>query len=492
VGLKAKILKKWEREILLFEGAMGTQLQEAGLEGGIAPEKWNLEKPEIIKGIFKEYLEVGSQVVQTNTFGANRLKLEKYGLEDQVERINKEAVRLAKEVQDDNYISGSVGPLGKFLDPIGNLTFIEATEIFKEQIAALVDGGVDLISIETMSSLQEIRAALIAAKEVSEQVPIIAQMTFDQNLRTLSGSTPKVAAVVLDALGADIIGANCGLGPEGLLEVLKELKSVTNKPLIVQPNAGLPKIVDGETCYLKQPGEMAAYIKDFVKNGANIIGGCCGTTSEHIEAFAKELKGLRPQEVEVPAGFRLASRSELLEKLEQDKALIIGTANDSIKSQIDNGAEVLNINVENESGNIEEEKKMMKQMIEKVQNRSRVPIIIESNDLEVLETGLRSFAGKAIINSVTGEEESLKKVLPLVKKYGAAVICLTSDENGVPKREEDRLKIAQKIKNRAMEYGISPDDLLIDPLFLTKEVETKADLLNIKLVQKESTWFLRR
>lgn len=504
--MKSEILERLESEVLLFDGAMGTKLQEAGLDGKTAPEEWNLEKPEVIKDIHSEYLAAGSQIIQTNTFGANRIKLGEYDLADQVEKINQAGVKLAREVQQDNYISGSVGPMGKFLTPIGNITFAEAVDIFTEQMTALIEAGVDLISIETMSSLQEIRAAVVAAKEVSDQTPIVAQMTFDENLRTMSGTTPQVAAVVLEALGADIIGANCSLGPAGLLEVLEGLNQATNKPLIVQPNAGLPELIDGEATYQKSPEEMKVYIKKFVRERANIIGGCCGTTPEHIKAFSEEIKGLKPKKSSVADKLRLTSRSRLVEVSNKTETLLIGErinpssrkeligelqageikmVRREINTQIEAGAQVLDINVAGMGIN---EKRMMKKVIEKVQNISRVPIAIDTSDPEVLKVGLETFSGKALINSVSGEEDSLKRILPLAKKYGAASICLTLDETGVPDTAEGKLEIAKKIKKEAISQGIPTKDILIDPLILTADIKQSQvieTLRVIKLIKEE-------
>ena len=504
--MKLEVLARLEKEVLLLDGAMGTRLQEAGLGTDTAPEAWNLERPEIIRKIHSDYLAAGSQIVQTNTFGANRLKLSDYGLEKKVNEINKQAVKLAQEVGRDNYIAGSVGPFGKFLTPVGNITFEEAVDIFKEQISALVEAGVDLISLETMSSLKELKAAVVAAKEVTEEVPVITQMTFNQNLRTLSGTTPQVAAVVLDALGADIIGANCSLGPEGLLKIVQELNQVTDKPLIVQPNAGLPKVVDGETVYPETPSEMVTYIEKFIEEGVRIVGGCCGTTPEHIKAFAQQLDGVNPKLSKSIKKFRLASRSELVELSDQDESLLIGErinpsgreklteelkngklniTQQEISDQVAAGARVLDINV---GGAGIDEVEMMQKVVEKVQNTTQVPVAIDTTDPEVLEAGLKSFAGKALINSVTGEQESLDRVLPVAKKYGASLICLTLDEDGIPSTAKGRLEVAKKIKEEAVEYGIAPENLLIDTLVLTastKQEEVVETLKAIKLVKEE-------
>ncbi|MBM7623860.1 homocysteine S-methyltransferase family protein [Sporohalobacter salinus] len=504
--MKSDILTELESEIILFDGAMGTQLQQSGLETDTAPEEWNLKKPEVIKEIHQKYLAAGSRVVQTNTFGANRLKLEDYGLENKVTEINQAAVKIAQSVQKDNYVAGSIGPLGKLFAPMGSITFKEGINIFTEQITALNEAGVDLISFETMNDLQELRAAVIAAKEVSDKVPIVAQMTFDENLRTLSGTTPQIAATVLDSLGVDIIGANCSLGPEGLLKVLKALNEVTNKPIIIQPNAGLPEIVDGKTVYQKSPEEMANYIEKFVQHGANIIGGCCGTTPEHIEVFAYQVSKLEPKESTVEKKFRLASSMELVELTKDSQSLMIGErinpsgrekmtaelkegelsiVTQEIKDQIEAGAEVLDINV---GGAGIDEVEMMQRIIKKVQNLSRASVTIDTTNSEVLKAGLEAFAGKALINSVTGEEESLNKILPLAKKYGSALICLTLDDDGIPDTAEGRFEVAKKIKKRANKYGIDSEDLLIDTLTLTastKQQEVIKTLEAIKLVKEE-------
>lgn len=468
--MKSAILTELESKVLLFDGAMGTQLQQAGLETDTAPEEWNLKNPEVIKKIHKDYLAAGSKVIQTNTFGANRVKLGEYDLGDKVTEINQAAVQLAKEVQQDGYVAGSIGPLGKLFAPMGTVTFREGIDVFAEQITALVDAGVDLISFETMNDLQELRAAVVAAKEITSEVPIIAQMTFDENLRSLSGTTPQIAATVLDSLGADIIGANCSLGPQGLLKVLKALKQITNKPIIIQPNAGLPEIVDGKTVYQQSPEDMAEYIEEFIQEGANIIGGCCGTSPEHIEAFAEKLSRLEPKRSAAEKKFRLASSMKLVKLDNDSKSLMIGKQispnscekmAEELKAQIEAGAEVLNINVD---GADSDEVEIIQQIVKKVQNTSRASIAIDTADTEVLESGLERFAGKTLINSVTGREESLNKILPIAKKYGAGLICSTLDGDGIPNDAEGRFRIAKRIKQRASEYGIGPENLLINPV----------------------------
>ncbi|ADL12598.1 homocysteine S-methyltransferase family protein [Acetohalobium arabaticum] len=486
--MKSDFLTELESEVLLFDGAMGTQLQQAGLGTDTAPEAWNLENPKAIKKIHKSYLAAGSRVIQTNTFGANCIKLGKYDLEDKVTEINQAAVEIAKEVQKDGYVAGSIGPLGKLFAPMGTLTFREGVDVFAEQIRALVNAGVDVISFETMNDLQELRAAVVAAKEVTSEVPIIAQMTFDENLRSLSGTNPQIAATVLDSLGADIIGANCSLGPQGLLEVLKALNRTTDKPIIIQPNAGLPEIVDGETVYQQSPEEMAEYIKRFVQEGANIIGGCCGTSPEHIKAFAEKLSRLEPKRSAADKKFRLASGMELVELSEDSRSLMIGEQintdsdkrlTEEIKDQVEAGAQVLNINVDGTDIDGVE----IQQVVERVQKTSRASMAIDTADIEVLEAGLEAFVGKALINSVTGREEDLNRILPLAKKYGAGLICSTVDDDGIPGTAEKRVEIAKRIKQQTGEYGIAPEDLLINPVAVTVSSQQEAAIETLQAIK---------
>ncbi|MCK8823916.1 homocysteine S-methyltransferase family protein [Fuchsiella alkaliacetigena] len=481
------ILELLAEKVLLFDGAMGTRLQEVGLTEQIAPEEWNLKNPEAIKGIHRSYVEAGSDIIETNTFGANRVKLKGHGLADQVEEINRAAVQLALEVSEDNYVAASVGPLGEFLAPVGRISFREAVEIFQEQIGAQLEAGADLLVIETMSDPQELKAAVVAAREIDEQVPIIALMTFDENLRTLMGTTPEVAAVILSALEVDVIGANCSLGPAGLLEVGQKLQQYTNKPLMLQPNAGLPELVAGETVYKETPQEMAMYLEDFVATGVRIIGGCCGTNPEHIKVFAEELESLVPVDSSTELNFNLASRAAIVElKAEEETPLLIGDKintiqNKELKEELEQGsldilksiaqaqqeagAEIININLSNLANEVE----LLPQAVEKLQRNPRLALAIESSNLRALEAALTAANAKLLVSSQVSEEK-LAKLLALVKRHGAAVnIFIDTEEDSLGLQQ--KMKLARQIKAEAAKHNLATQDLLINPLSATEELD---------------------
>ena len=470
---REKLLNLLKNKIIILDGAMGTQLMEMGFTKGCG-EELNIKNPEIVKSVHKSYADAGCDIIITNTFGANRLKLEQYGLKNKVKEINEAAVKLAREAAPNCLIAGDIGPLGKYVEPLDSLTFEEAYGLYKEQILALNKS--DILIIETVSDIKTLKAAIIAAKENSN-LPIIAQMTFEDEHRTATGTDVETFTAIVDALGADVIGANCSEGPEGLLEVAKIITKITNKPIIIQPNAGLPKIIDGKTVYTKTPEEFARQLKEIAKLGVNLLGGCCGTTPAHLKAVVNEIKNLTPITRNNKLATKLCSRTRTLEI--KDKTLIVGerinptskplfqeelkqgkttTIRNEALSQAKEGASLLDINVGVPGI---DESKTLKKAVAIVQTIVDVPLVIDTSDPRALEEALKQSDGKPLINSVNGSEKSLTIILPLAKKYGAAIIALTLDKK-VPKTKQERIDAAKKIIAEAEKIGINKEDIIID------------------------------
>jgi len=501
------ILSRLKSEILIYDGATGTLLQESGvLKAGACPEELNLSNPSAIKSIHSDYIKAGADVIETNSFGANRLKLKTYGLEKDTYKINYEAVRVAKEAASGKaYVAGSVGPLDRQIAPLGDLSFDEAVGFFKEQIKALKEGGCDLIILETFADIKELKAAFIAAREIGD-IPVQAQMTFEGGQRSTYGTPPAAFAVLFQSLGADIIGTNCSTGPKELSRVIKEIAPRTNKFISCLPNAGLPELRAGKTYFPETPKSFARYAVEFAKLGVNLIGGCCGTTPEHIKEIKAALKSMKPaKKIYVPA-FRLSSRTKVVELNAKTRPLIIGerinpTGKKELQEEIKNGktviirreaieqsgkgADILDVNVGVPGNN---EPAAMVSAIESVEGVCELPISIDSANPLSIEAGLREVAGKPLINSVNGEEDKIKTVLPLAKKYGAAVLVLALDKYGIPKDSKVRLKIARRIIDKAVSLGIAKEDIIVDPLTLAisaKPEQVSQTLRAIKELKKK-------
>jgi len=492
-----------EKKTLLCDGPMGTMLQASVLKEGQCPELLNIEKPDDVIAVHKAYINAGADILETNTFGANRVKLSAYGLENQTKKINSTAVDIAKKAAGNNVlVAGNIGPTGKFLEPVGDLTFGEALEIFTEQISALAE--VDLFILETFSDIKEIRAAVIAAKSLGE-TPIAALMTFQPDGNTLLGTSPEAAAVTLDALGVDALGTNCGLGPDGVLDVLRRMAAVTELPLVSMPNAGIPRLVDGKTVFPASPDDVARLTEDFLSIGTGIMGGCCGNTPEHIKRLKEEIAkhGASPVSriLPDPGATSLSSRGSVLfiggnspmraigERLNPTGRKVMAEAvtsgnlslyQDQARQQVEAGAHMLDVNVGVPGV---DEPAIMHSAVLLVQQTCSVPLSIDSPRLEVVEAGLMASDGKPLVNSVTGEEESLNAVLPLVSRYGAAVLGLCLDENGIPEKAEQRLKIAERILEKAKSQGIEPRNLLIDCLVLSAGAEQEIVAETLKAVR---------
>lgn len=488
-----KLIK--EKDFIIFDGAMGTQLQAKGLKTGECPEILSITHPEIVRDIHKSYIDAGSMVVYSNTFGANSYKLAESGYT--VEEVVKASVKVAKEATDGTGALAAldIGPIGQLMEPTGSMSFDEAYEIYKEVILAGADA--DLIVFETMTDLAELKAGVLAAKENSSK-PIVCTMTFEENMRTFTGCSVSSMALTLEGLGVDALGVNCSLGPVQLRGVVEELAKWTTLPIIVKPNAGLPDPATGK--YDLPPEEFAADMANgIVPLGATILGGCCGTTPEYIRQLSKALKNAKPykRSTDVPSAVCSPSRTVVINQPRIIGERINPTGKKLFKEalrnnnldyiltqgieQINAGAEILDVNV----GLPEiDEEQMMIRAIKGLQGVVDVPLQIDSTIPQVLESALRVYSGKPIVNSVNGEEKSLEAVLPLVKKYGAAVVGLTLDKDGIPKTAEGRFAIAEKIVKRANALGIKNSDIYIDCLTLTASAEQEGVLETLNALER--------
>ncbi len=475
MGLRERI----QNDILILDGAMGTMLQSMGLPTGEYPEAYNVTHPDIIRKIHRSYLESGSDIIYTNTFGASEKKLA--ATPYTVEEIITAAVALAKaEAQGYGaYVALDVGPLGELMEPMGPLTFEEAYSQFARQIRHGAKQGADLIVIETMTDLYECKAALLAAKEQSD-LPVLCTMSFEQNMRTFSGSDYRAMALTLEALGADAIGINCSLGPKEILPIVRELIKYTNLPVVVKPNAGLPS--PDRSFYAVTPQEFADTATEYIALGVTLVGGCCGTNTQYIAAVKKAVEGLKPvkrPKVEYCAACSSSRVAEINrvcvvgERVNPTgkrlfrQALIDHNIDYIVKravEQVEAGADILDVNVGIPDI---DEPQMLVTVVKAIQEVTDIPLQVDSSDPKAVEAALRVYNGKAIVNSVNGDDKVLDTILPIVKKYGASVVGLTLDERGIPDSAQQRFEIAQKIVRRAEAHGIPRKDVFIDCLTLT-------------------------
>lgn len=498
VGIKEKL----KEGILIFDGAMGTMLQSSGLQLGELPEMLNITDSKIIIQIHKAYIEAGANVITTNTFGANEIKLKNSNFS--VEKIIHSAVENAKIATKNKqaYVALDIGPIGELLEPMGTLTFDEAYNIFKRQIIQGVKSGVDLILIETMTDLYEAKAAVLAAKENSD-LPVFCTMSFEADKRTFTGCNATSMVMVLEGLGVDALGVNCSLGPKEIEPIIDEILNTSKVPVMVQPNAGLPNIIKGDTIFNILPEEFAIYGAKFKEKGVKVIGGCCGTTDRHIESLVKALKKveIKDKKYSPLSGVCTPTKAVIIDQVKVIGERINPTGKKLFKealrngdldyilreaiAQVDAGAHILDVNVGLPEINEEE---IMVKVIKEIQSILDVPLQIDSTNAKAIEMGLRYYNGKAIVNSVNGENKVLENILPIVKKYGAAVVGLTLDERGIPSSGEERFRIAEKIVKTAESYGIDKKDIYIDCLTLTaaaQQKDVKETLKALSLVKKK-------
>ncbi len=479
-------------EYIVFDGAMGTMLQKSGLKLGGLPEELNFTDPELIYDIHRQYIDAGARAVYTNTFGANRHKLR--GSSHSVRETVQRGIEIARKAAGcDTLVALDIGPIGRMTRPTGDMSLEEAYEMFREIVSAA--DGADFIAIETMTDLAEIKTALLAAKENSS-LPVVCTMTFEENLRTFTGCGAAEAMLTLSSLGADAVGMNCSLGPQEAVPVAKEILKWANVPVMIRPNAGLP---DPRTnLYNVTPDEYAEVMEQMADMGVKLFGGCCGTTPEFIRAVCGRLSGKRfvPKPADIPAAVCSSSKMVKLDTVRIIGERINPTGKKLFKEalkrrdldyimrqaieQTDAGAEILDVNVGLPDI---DEKEMMTAAVDAVQSVCGAPLQIDTTELDVLEAALRRVSGKPIVNSVNGEDEKLDTMLPLVKKYGAAVVGLTLDSKGIPDTVEKRFAIAEKIMNRALSYGIPKRDIFIDCLTLTASAEQESAEVTLKAVR---------
>ena len=496
-----ELYKKMQQRPLYLDGATGSNLQKAGMPTGVCPEAWILEHPEILISLQKEFIKAGTDVLLAPTFSGNRLKLREYGLENKIVEMNRELVALSKKaaVGSDVLIAADMTMTGESLAPMGSLQLEELIDIYKEQAKILVEAGVDLFIVETMMSLAECRAALIAIKEICD-LPVVISMTFNEDGRTLYGTTPESAIVVLQSLGADVVGVNCSTGPKELSEIIAKMKPYANIPLMAKPNAGLPVLVNGETVYDMSAADFASYGPMLVEAGAGMIGGCCGTTAGHIKALVEETKHLIPlspnkerkrvlssereiQEIDIDGPFLvIGERINPTGKKKLQESLRSGSLDlvvEMAEQQEEMGANILDINM---GMNGIDEKEMMLRAIDEVTMTTSLPLCIDSSHVEVIEAALRHYPGRALINSISLEKVKFDSLLPLAKKYGAMFILLPLSDEGLPKNIEEKKEIIHKILNRAEELGIPKEDIIVDGLVATVGANKKAAIETMETI----------
>lgn len=480
-----------KNNIVYLDGGMGTLLQAGGLKPGEHPEKWNISHPEVITNIHKSYYDSGSNVVCTNTFGANSLKFN----DEELEEIIKAAIGNAKKAKElsntthEKFIALDIGPTGKLLKPLGDLDFEDAVTVFSKTVKLGVKYGVDLILIETMNDSYETKAALLAVKENCD-LPVLVSNAYNEDGKLMTGASPAAMVALLEGMGATAIGANCSLGPKQLTKVAEELLENASVPVILKPNAGLPEVKDGETRFNVTPEEFSEEVTNLLKKGLRVVGGCCGTTPDYIKALTEKSQNLKPIEIKnknltvvssytkavkflnspILIGERINPTGKKRFKqalIENDIAYIL---NEGV-SQQEKGVHILDVNVGLPDI---DESEMLRKTVQELQAVIDLPLQIDTADVVAMENALRIYNGKALVNSVNGKKECMKAIFPLVKKYGGVVVALTLDENGIPETAEGRVEIAKNILSVAKDYGIEKNNIIFDTLAMTISADQSA------------------
>ncbi len=494
-----EVLEYIKNNILYLDGGTGTLLQEAGLMPGELPERWNITHPEIVTKIHRDYFDSGSNVVSANTFGANSLKFSDSELEEIIKAgmENVKRARAESETTHEKWVALDIGPSGRMLAPYGDFDFEEAVDVFSKTVRLAVKYGAEIIFIQTMNDSYETKAALLAAKE-NCNLPIFVCNAYSEDGKLMTGANPEAMIAMLEGMGADAIGMNCSLGPEALREVAEEYLKYSSLPVILKPNAGLPKAVNNKTVYDVSPSEFAEAVSSLVNKGLRIVGGCCGTTPQHISALKKDSENIKPLPIK-PKNITWVSSYTHAVNFKDSPILIGERINPTGKKRFKEALKENDIDYILKEGIAEQEKgvhildvnvglpeideiSMLKTAVTELQAIIDLPLQIDTSDIKAMETALRRYNGKAMINSVNGKKESMEKIFPLAKKYGGLVVALTLDENGIPQNAEDRLKIAKNILNEAQKYGVSKNDIIFDPLALTVSADNTAGKETLKAV----------
>ncbi len=501
---KKKLSDLIKKGVVVLDGSTGVAMQRRGMPQGVCPEKWAIDNPRHLIELQKEYVKAGTQILYTFTLGGTRPKLDEFGLGNDVLKINEALARISrKAIGKDGLVAGDIGPTGHFPKPFGDMPFETCVGYFKEQVKGLEKGGVDLFVIETMIDIQEARAALLACKELSNK-PVIVSMTFDKDMRTLTGTDPVTALITLQSLGADIVGVNCSTGPAEMVKVIELMKPYAKVPLMAKPNAGLPRLIDGKTVFDMDAKAFSAYTKPFVKAGVSFIGGCCGTSPECISGISKQLKNVKVLKRQaasysaitsarktvfiscdipvVVVGERInpTGKKQLQEELKTGKTEEVRKF---ASEQAHRGALVLDVNVGMPGIN---EKEVMVKTIELLSSFSELPLCIDSPSFEVIEAALRIYPGRALINSISGEPEKMKKLLPIAAKYGAMFVLLPLGSKGVPETAEKRQVVVNKVYSAAKKLGFTNKDIIIDGLVMTVSSAQEAASETLKLIASSS------
>ena len=493
------ILEYMKDNFLFLDGGMGTLLQEAGLKPGELPERWNVQRPEEIVRIQKSYFDAGSNVVLSNTFGANSLKFEEEELRQLIFAAIKNARTAAKEssAPQEKFVALDIGPIGKLLKPYGDYEFEDAVSVYAKTVRIGTEAGADLIFIETMNDSYDTKAALLAAKENSD-LPVFVSNAYGSDGKLMTGANPAAMVAMLEGMHADAIGANCSLGPDQLTDVIEEYLQYASVPVLLKPNAGLPRSENGKTVYDVTPQAFAQSVKKLLEKGVRITGGCCGTTPDFIKEVSHAATDLKPVPLTEKNRSMVSSYTHAVEF--GDAPILIGERinptgkkrfqqalreedmdyilNEALKQQ-DAGVQLLDVNV----GLPEiDEPKLLERVTKELQAVSDLPLQIDTTDVVAMEAALRCYNGKAMVNSVNGKEEVMNAVFPLVAKYGGFVVALTLDEDGIPESSKKRVEIAEKIIGKAREFGIQKKDLIFDPLAMTISADTRAALSTMEAV----------
>lgn len=494
--------QKFGNRIIFLDGATGSNLALRGMPAGVCPEQWILEHEDVLIGLQKEYVNAGTDILYAPTFGGNRIKLAEYGLEDKLVEMNTSLVKIARKAAGDKaLVAGDITMTGKQLYPVGDMQFEELVTIYKEQIAVLAEAGCDLIVIETMMSLQETRAAVIAAKETCD-LPVIATLSFESDGKTLYGTDAVTAALVLEGLGVDAVGINCSTGPEQMKHLVKSMSENVSVPVIAKPNAGMPTLDEGgKTVYSMNSDEFAKQSLALIEAGAGIVGGCCGTTPEHIAALHSVCAGMKRPMGKVRDKRVLTSEHKTITFGLDDPFLVIGerinpTGKKALQAELregkldmivnfaveqeEKGADILDINLG--MGGIDENDMLLKTVYE-VMGVSHLPLSIDSSKCEVVENALRIYPGRALVNSVSMEEGKAEKLFPLIKKYGAMFILLPLSDAGLPKNLDEKINIIETLLKKAYSYGLTNNDIVVDGLVTTVSANEKAALETLETIR---------